>query len=70
MEFRFNDIDEALIGMSNVLLTVGVKRKTRGFDCIEMPDPVKITLTDPTSRIVHNPARKWSKTLPCAESLW
>lgn len=70
MEFRFNDIDEALIGMSNILLTVGVKRKTRGFDCIEMPDPVKITLTDPTSRVVHNPVRKWSKTLPCAESLW
>lgn len=70
MDFEFNNLDEALIGMSNELLSNGVERKTRGFSCVELPEPIKITINNPTLRIIKNPERAWSKTLPCAESIW
>tara|TARA_R110000803_G_scaffold210835_1_gene284162 strand:+ start:30836 stop:31864 length:1029 start_codon:yes stop_codon:yes gene_type:complete len=70
MEYKFLTLDDALIGMSNELLEKAVGRGTRGFQCFEMPEPVLITIEDPTSRIIKNPARAWSKTLPVAESIW
>lgn len=70
MNFVFDNLDEALVGMSKEVLSQGVSRETRGMKCIEMPTPVIITIKQPTLRVIKNPVRKWSKTLPCAESLW
>jgi thymidylate synthase len=70
MEYEFITLDDALIGMSKQLLKNGVPRGTRGFQCIEMREPVLIKICDPTSRIIKNPARAWSQTLPIAESIW
>ncbi len=68
--YTFDNLNHALIGMSKVLLKEGVSRKTRGFDCIEMPHPVLICIKDPSDRYVNIPERKWNKILPFAESLW
>jgi thymidylate synthase len=68
--YRFENLDQALIGMSKELLRVGVKRKTRGFDCIEMPNPILICIENPHDRFVTIKERKWNKMLPFVESLW
>lgn len=56
--------------MSKVILKNGVTRKTRGFECVEMPYPVTVCITNPVDRYVTVKERKWSKILPFAESLW
>ena len=67
---EYKGINSFLVGASNLLCKYGVKRETRGNICYELPAPFYFKITEPTARIVTNPCRKWSKTLPYAESLW
>ena len=66
----FENLDQSLIGLSKELIENGVPRKTRGFDCIELPHPILICITNPSDRYITIPERKWNKTLPFIESLW
>jgi len=68
--YTFLNLDQTLIGMSQVLLDEGTWRTVRGFNCLEIPHPVLIEIVNPTDRYITIPARKWNKTLPWAESLW
>lgn len=68
--YKFQNLNQALIGMSEELMVRGRRRKTRGFDCVEMPYPVIICITNPSDRHVTIPERKWNKVLPFIESLW
>lgn len=68
--YKFDNLNQALIGMSYELKDDGVKRKTRGFDCIEIPHPVLICIENPTDRYITIKERKWNKFLPFVESLW
>lgn len=71
MEIReFAGINSFLVEMSRTLLRESVIRKTRGVTCFELPYPVIIKITNPTSRIVTIPERSWNCFLPYAESLW
>lgn len=63
-------INSFLIGACRLLIKNGVKRKTRGSVCYELPEPAAFKISNPTARIVTIPERKWFKTLPYAESLW
>lgn len=67
---EYEGINSFLVGASSLLLKEGVKRKTRGFNCIELPEPFMFKLTNPTSRLVTIAERKWNPILPYAESLW
>ena len=67
---EYKGINSFLVGASNLLCKYGVKRETRGNICYELPEPFYFKITEPTARIVTIPCRKWSKTLPYAESLW
>lgn len=67
---KFGSLDQALIGLSKKLLNEGVIRKTRGYDCVEIPEPVLICIENPCHRYVTIPERKWNKFLPWVESLW
>lgn len=66
----YEGINSFLRGSSQLLLSDGVKRETRGKICYELPEPFLFKLTQPQARIVTIPERKWNKTLPYAESLW
>jgi thymidylate synthase len=68
--YSFLGINEALVGMSKVLLGEGAFRETRGFRCVEIPHPVTIEIRNPCSRFVTIPERKWNPFLGYAESLW
>lgn len=68
--YIFDNLNQALIGMSKELIKKGVSRNTRGFDCFELPHPVLICINNPTDRCVTIPERKWNKILPFVESLW
>lgn len=68
--YKFENLDQALIGMSHELLEHGRARKTRGFDCIEMPHPIIVCIENPSDRFVTIKERKWNKILPFVESLW
>jgi len=70
MYFEYQGINAFLVGMSDVLLTHGVSRRTRGKICYELPQPVMIKIVDPTARIITLPERKWNYALPFVESLW
>lgn len=67
---EYKGINSFLVGASRLLLENGVKRITRGQVCWELPGPFMFKITNPTSRIVTLPQRKWNPTLPFAESLW
>ena len=67
---EYKGINSFLVGASNLLCKYGVKRETRNSICYELPEPFYFKITKPTARIVTIPCRKWSKTLPYAESLW
>lgn len=68
--YTFQNLNQALIGMSKELIQKGVKRKTRGYDCIELPTPILICIENPIDRYITIPERKWNKILPFVESLW
>lgn len=67
---EYEGINSFLVGASSLLLKEGVKRKTRGFNCIELPGPFMFKLNNPTSRLVTIAERSWNPILPYAESLW
>jgi len=68
--YSFRNLNQILIGMSRVILNNGVWRRVRGFDCLEIPHPVTIELTNPSNRYITISKRKWNPFLPWAESLW
>lgn len=71
MQYReFKGINSFLSGMSKTLLEQSVIRNTRGFKCYELPTPIIIKITNPLSRLVNIPERKWNYILPYIESLW
>jgi thymidylate synthase len=63
-------INSFLVEASKLLLKEGVKRKTRGKVCIELPEPFMFKITNPIARIVTIAERSWNPILPFAESLW
>ncbi len=67
---EYEGINSFLIGASSLLLKEGVKRKTRGFNCFELPAPFMFKLNNPKSRLVTITERKWNPILPYTESLW
>ncbi len=67
---KYKGINSFLVGASSLLLKHGVKRKIRGYNCIELPEPFMFKITNPTARIVTISQRKWNPILPFAESLW
>lgn len=67
---EYTGINSFLVGCSRILLKDSVKRLTRGQVCFELPNPIIIKITNPLARIITIPERKWSYTLPYAESLW
>lgn len=64
-----NNLDTASIELSRLLIKEGVSRRTRGFDCIELPQPIMFCINDPHNRYVTIKNRKTSKSLPFGESL-
>jgi thymidylate synthase len=68
--YKFENLNQSLIGMSKELIENGVSRKTRGFDCVELPYPVLICIENPCDRYITIKERKWNKVLPFIESLW
>jgi thymidylate synthase len=67
---EYEGINSFLVGASTLLLNEGVKRKTRGFNCIELQEPFMFKLNNPTSRLVTIAERNWNPILSYAESLW
>ena len=70
MHIKVNSLEEALVTTGKELLSKGIARATRGFDCWELPEPVMVTINDPTQRYIFNKDRGWNKYLGFAESLW
>ena len=67
---EYQGINSFLVGSSKILIEHGVTRRTRGYDCVELPEPFMFKLSNPTSRIVSIRNRHWNPILPYAESLW
>ncbi len=67
---EYTGINDFLVRSSRLLLENGVVRETRGMRCYELPEPFMFKITEPTARLVTISERKWSITLPYAESLW
>lgn len=67
---EYEGINSFLVGASVLLLKEGVKRKTRGYNCWELPAPFMFKISNPTARLITISARKWNPILPYAESLW
>lgn len=67
---EYKGINSAVVGLAKLLLEFGVERNTRGEKCIELPEPICITITNPLSRIITIKERGWNIFLPYAESLW
>lgn len=68
--YKYNNLNQTLIGMCQEILRVGVWRGVRGMDCLEIPYPVIIEISNPTDRYITIHERKWNRYLPFAESLW
>lgn len=67
---EFTGINSFLVGVSKAILEHGVTRNVRGYECVELPEPVMFKITDPTARWINIGERKWNIFLPYAESLW
>lgn len=67
---KVENLNQMLIVLSKKILEEGVRRKTRGYDCIEIPYPLLIEMKNPCDRYVTIPERKWNKVLGFVESLW
>ena len=68
--YKFENLNQTLIGMCKELVLSGTWRDVRGLSCCEIPNPVLIEISNPTDRYITIPERKWNKYLPFAESLW
>lgn len=67
---EFEGINSLLVGVSKAILEYGVTRNVRGYECVELPEPVMIKIKNPTARWINIGERKWNTFLPYAESLW
>lgn len=67
---EFLGINSFLRDSCRLLLKEGVCREIRNQVCYELPEPYMFKISDPTSRIITIPVRKWNATLAFAESLW
>jgi|GEM_PF-462396 len=67
---EFSGINSFLVGMSKIMLADAVPRRTRGFQCYELPMPLAVKITNPRARIVTLADRQWNHILPYVESLW
>lgn len=70
MYLEFDNINQSLIGLSKFLIENNVKRKTRGFDCYELKEPLLFKINNPSDRYITVPERKFNKVLPFVEVLW
>jgi len=70
MFIKAKSLNEATAKISEVLLESGVKRETRGFNCIEHKSPMLIQISDPMDRFMTIKGRNAKKILPFVESLW
>lgn len=70
MHIKVNSLEEALVTLGDELLCNSTPRETRGFKCFEYPEPVMVTINDPTQRYIYNKERGWNKHLGFAESIW
>lgn len=70
MEAEFYGINSFLVDGSKILLEKSTQRKTRGYTCYEIGEPVLFKILNPRSRIVTIEERKWNPFLPFIESLW
>lgn len=74
MYFEFDNLSQALVGLSKSLKNMGTwtRRGTNpaGNMCLEFPEAVLIKISNPLNRYVFVPERKWNKTLGWIESLW
>lgn len=64
------NLNQVLIEGCKLLKKEGVARKTRGFDCVEVPYPVLFCIENPRDRFITINERKWNKYLGWIESLW
>lgn len=67
---EYTGVNAFLRDSCRLLLKEGVRRETRGKVCYELPEPYMFKITDPTSRIITIPVRKWHAPLAYGESLW
>lgn len=67
---EYKGINDFLVKSAQLLLEFSVKRNTRGYTCYELPEPFIFKISNPLSRWVTVPERKWNHFLPYAESLW
>lgn len=67
---EYDGINSFLTEISKVFLNLRLPRVVRGFHCWELPEPVIIKITNPTSRWITIPIREWNFFLSYAESLW
>jgi len=67
---EYTGVNSFLRDSCRLLLKYGVRRETRGKVCYELPEPYFFKISDPTSRIVTIPDRKWYAPLAYGEALW
>lgn len=67
---EYEGINSFLAGASKLLMNEGIERKIGNDVTIELPEPFMFKITNPTSRLITIPERKWNPILPYAESLW
>lgn len=70
MFIKTENLNEAFIALSKLLITKGIDVTRRGFKCREIPSAVLVEITNPIDRYIRIPERKWNKTLGWVESLW
>jgi len=74
MYFEFQNLNDAVLGLSREILKCGCKevrgKNFAGNHCIEFPGCTLIRIVDPTDRYIRIQARKWNKTFGWIESLW
>ena len=65
-----NGINSFLVLASQLLLEKSIIRNVRGYKCFELPEPIVFEFSNPCSRLITIPERKWNIFLAYAESLW
>lgn len=69
MEFTYQNLNIATIGLSRVLLNSAIRKESRGTVKYELPEPLMVHIKNPVDRYINIPVRKYNKVLPFAESL-
>ena len=68
--YKYENVNQALIGVSQLLVAECIVNNRRGMEVVEIPYPVMIEISNPTDRYATIPNRKWNKYLGFVESLW